>query len=577
MTTFDTVIRRGTVIDGLRTPRFTADIGIVGGRIARIGAIAAREGKQVLDAAGLIVAPGFIDLHTHYDSQVFWDPYCSISSWHGVTSVVIGNCGFGFAPVKPGDRDRAMLTMSRNEAVPLEAMRAGMPWDWETYPQFLDSLARTAKGVNVLSYVPLNPLMMYVMGLDAAKNRPANPIEMGEMKRLLAEALEAGACGWSAQLGGDNDIQRDYDGSSMITNTMAERDIVSFCHVLRDAGEGTIQCMGAGKRLTEIMALESGRPIIWNVLALFADQHGVAMPFYKDTLAWLDDANARGLRIFGQALTCENNFQFTFEDWNLFDTSLAWRELTLGDVAERSRKMRDPERRAALRAEYDQAPGTGVVFDLGDLILGEVHTAALASCEGLTVAEIAAAQHKHPIDALLDVSLADGLRALWVTSPRPTDMTAMRELANSPFALPGVSDGGAHTKFVTLGRYPTEFLASLVRDNGLMDLEQAHWRLSAYPAMAAGIRDRGYLREGAPADLVIYDLAELDCGEAERAYDYPAGAWRLVRKPRGYRHILVNGTETFRDNDCTHATPGQLLRHGHGRSIESLSLQGHTA
>ncbi|NJN52289.1 MAG: aminoacylase, partial [Gammaproteobacteria bacterium] len=247
---------------------------------------------------------------------MFWDPYCTISGWHGVTSVVIGNCGFGFAPVKTQDRDRAMLTMSRNEAVPLESMRAGMPWDWETYPEFLDSLERTPKGVNLLSYVPLNPLMMYVMGLDAAKSRPASTAEMREMKSLLTKALGAGACGWSAQLGGDNDIQRDYDGSSMITNTMAEADLVSFCHVLRDAGSGTIQCMGAGKRLTELMARESGRPIIWNVLALFADQHGVAMPLYKDTLSWLEDANAGGLRVFGQALTCENNFQFTFEDWN---------------------------------------------------------------------------------------------------------------------------------------------------------------------------------------------------------------------------------------------------------------------
>ncbi len=564
MTQFDTLIKGGTIIDGLRSPRFTGDVAIKDGRIAAIGSFALDDANQIIDANGLIVAPGFIDLHTHYDSQVFWDPYCTISGWHGVTSVVIGNCGFGFAPVKAQDQERAMLTMSRNEAVPMESMRAGMPWDWESYPQFLDSLQRIPKGVNLLSYVPLNPLMMFVMGLDAAKTRPATQPEMVEMSRLMREALDAGACGWSAQLGGENDIQRDYDGTSMITNTMAEADLVSFCHVLRDAGRGTIQCMGAGKRLTELLARESGRPIIWNVLALFADQHGVAMPAYKDSLAWLDDANARGLRIFGQALTCENNFQFTFEDWNLFDTSIVWRELTLGTPPERAVKMRDEARRVALRAEYDRAPTAGVVFHLGELILGETGAPEFKAMEGLTVGEIARLRNAHPIDALLDVTLADDLRALWVTSPVPIDMRAMKELANSPFALPGVSDGGAHTKFITLGRFSTEFLSLLVRDNALMDLEQAHWRLSAYPALAAGLRDRGFIREGAPADLVIYDLAALDPGLVERAWDYPAGAWRLVRKPRGYRHILVNGIETFRDNHCTNATPGQLLRHGAG-------------
>src|SRR5258708_6485901 len=177
MPEFDTVIKGGTVIDGLKSGRFSADIGIKNGRIAEIGRIRAGDGAKVLDAAGLIVAPGFIDLHTHYDSQVFWDPYCSISSWHGVTSVAIGNCGFGFAPCRPEDRDRAMLAMSRNEAVPLATMKAGMPWDWETYPQFLDSLDRTPKGVNVLSYQPLAPLMSYVMGGDEAKGRPATEKE----------------------------------------------------------------------------------------------------------------------------------------------------------------------------------------------------------------------------------------------------------------------------------------------------------------------------------------------------------------------------------------------------------------
>jgi len=564
---YDKIIKNGTIIDGLRTPRFTGDIGIKDGRVEVIGNIDSSEGDEILDATGLIVAPGFIDLHTHYDSQVFWDPYCTISGWHGVTSVAIGNCGFGFAPVKgtQEERDRAMLTMSRNEAVPLESMQEGMPWDWETYPEFLDSLERTPKGVNLLTYMALNPLMAYVMGIEAAKSRPATEEEMAEMARLMEEGMAAGACGWSAQLGGENDVQRDYDGTSMITNVMSEDDLVSFAKVLRKVGRGFIQCIGAGKELTETLASESGRPVIWNVLAVATDQHGIAMPGYKETMAWLDDANSRGIRIFAQALTAENNFQFTFENWNLFDSSPVWREMTLGTAEERKEKLADPERRAAAKEEYDNAPygGAGVVFSFEDLIVGEIEDEELRKeNEGLTVGEIAEKEGKHVIDAMLDLAVADNLQALFVTAPRPNDMAAMKEMANSAFALPGVSDGGAHTKFITLGRYPTEFLALLVRDNEVMDLEAAHWRLSAYPALAAGFKDRGVIKEGSPADIVIYDLDALDMGETEKAYDFPAGAWRLIRKPKGYRWIMVNGGVTFEDGECTGSTPGSLLRHG---------------
>jgi N-acyl-D-aspartate/D-glutamate deacylase len=559
---FDTIIQGGTVIDGLRTPRFTADIGIRDGRVESIGRISPERADRVIEADGLIVAPGFVDLHTHYDSQVYWDPYCTISGWHGVTSVVIGNCGFGFAPVKREDQDRSMLTMSRNEAVPLESMQEGMPWDWETYPEFLDSIERTPKGVNMLSYMPLNPLMMYVMGLEAAKSRSATAEEMARMTELMRQGLAAGGCGWSAQLGTTAEVQRDYDGSFMITNTMSEEDLVSFAKVLREAGRGFIQCIGASWETTERLAEESGRPVIWNVLAQFTDQHGVAMPAYRDTMRWLEDSNARGLRIFGQALTTENDFQFTFEDWNLFDNNDEWREATLGTVAERAEKFRDPERRARLRAEFDRMPAAGVVFEMDKLIIGEVENDDLKSCEGWTVGEVAEQRGCHPIDALLDVALEDDMKALFVTQPRPLDMDSMKEMINSPFALPGVSDGGAHTKFITLGRYPTEYLALLARDNEMMDLEQAHWRLSAYPALAAGITDRGWIREGAPADLVVYELDRLSTGTAEKAWDYPAGAWRLIRKPEGYRHIMVNGEVTFSDNICSGAVPGRLLRHG---------------
>ncbi len=575
MTTFDTVIKNGTIIDGLRTPRYRADIGIKDGHIAYIGHIEFPDDAEVLDAEGLIVAPGFVDLHTHYDSQIYWDPWCTISGWHGVTSVVIGNCGFGFAPVREDEQERAMLSMSRNEAVPLESMQEGMPWDWETYPEFLDSIERTPKGVNVLSYVGLNPLMAYVMGLEAAKSRPATVDEREEMCRLLEEALDARACDFSAQMLGEASVQRDYDGTPMITDTMSKDDLFAFAGVLNKVQRGFVQVAGTGPKLTEQIAEVSGRPVVWNLIAASTDQHGAPAESHKKSIAWLDDANARGLRIFGQAVTCNIGFEFTLEDWNLFDSSPEWREMTLGPPDARLAKMQDPEIRAALREAYDagrgpiagggvEADGVVVGSGIAALVLEwtESDDPELKQYEGFTVGEIAEQRGVHPIDAMLDVVVADDLKAGFGTPPRETDVEVMSEIANSAFAIPGVSDGGAHTKFITLGAYPTEFLAHWVRDKGIMDLEQAHWRLSAYPAQAAGFKDRGWIKEGAPADIVIYDYDNLSLGESSRASDFPAGAWRLIRKPEGYRWIMVNGEVTFSDGDGSGATPGQLLRHG---------------
>jgi N-acyl-D-aspartate/D-glutamate deacylase len=563
MPAYDRVIKDGTIIDGLRTPRFRGDVAIKDGRIARIGRVERHEASEVLEADGLIVAPGFVDLHTHYDSQVFWDPYCTISGWHGVTSVVIGNCGFGFAPCQPAYRQRSMATMERNEAVRAATMEAGMPWDWETYPEFLDSLDRTPKGVNLVSYVGLNALMSYVMGHEGAKNRPATPDEQQRMCALLGEAMDAGGCGFSAQILGPDSVQRDVDGTPMITDTMDESDLLAFARVLGSKGRGFMQ-LAAPPKLAERAAQESGRPVVWNALVLLPDHHGITMGFYKDLLRWLGKANARGARIFGQALTAQNNYEFTLDEWNLFDSIASWREVTTGTPAERMAKMADPRHREALKAEYvEEERSVGATASrIVDLVVSDVGDERFRGLEGQSVGEIARREGKHPIDAMLDLAVADGLKTRFVTPPQQIDVEAMREVANSPYALPGVSDGGAHMKFITLGRYPTEFLSLLVREHEIMDLEQAHWRLSAYPAHAAGFSDRGFLREGSPADILVYDFDALRILPAERLHDFPAGDWRLACKADGYRYTLVNGEVTFDDGVCTGRTPGALLRHG---------------
>src|SRR5580692_2032728 len=272
MADFDIQIKGGTVVDGTRVPRCRADVWIKDGKIAQVGGRAPGFAKKTIDAGGMIVAPGFVDLHTHYDAQIRWDPYCTISGWHGVTSVVLGNCGFGFVPVKPDFRERSMLTMTRTEAIPYAAMKAGMNWDWETIPEYLDSLDRAPKGVNVIQYMPTASLMTYVMGLEAAKTRPADEEERAEMRRLLNQGMDAGLCGFSIQRLGKDSAQSDFDGSPMVTDTMTDEDILNLARVLAERDEGFIeitQSTGLIKddlAFLERLAEQAQRPVLHNVV-----------------------------------------------------------------------------------------------------------------------------------------------------------------------------------------------------------------------------------------------------------------------------------------------------------------------
>jgi N-acyl-D-aspartate/D-glutamate deacylase len=570
MPEFDVVVKGGTVVDGTRTPRRLTDVGIKDGKVAKIGKLKASDAKKTLDAKGLIVAPGFVDLHTHYDAQINWDPYCTMSSWHGVTSIVIGNCGFGFAPCKPELRDRAMLTMSRVEAIPFESMKAGMKWDWVTFPDWLDFLDRTPKGLNVLSYVPIAPIMIWVMGLDAAKSRPANAQERQEMQQILNEAMDKGGCGFSCQRLGNGfiSVQRDYDGTPMVTDTMAEEDLIAFAEVLGKRKEGFIQLTQASEdfkddmRLYERLAEVSGRPVLFNATAVRDDRPAL----HRRTMRYIDEANKRGHQIYNQTATRRQGFIFSFEDWNLFDGSDLWREVTMGTPAERMQKFQNPALRQALVAEYDTGHTPIVTGSIKDFVVESVADPKFQKYVGKTVEEVAKMENKHPMDAMLDLAIADNLKTEFDTPARNVNEQYAAELMSSEYSIPGTSDGGAHTKFVTLGAYPTDMITWMVRDAGFMSLEEAHYRLSALPARCAGFQDRGVLREGAPADVLVYDLENLKMTPEKPmiVHDFPAGEWRRVQYAEGYRWIMVNGEVTFEDGKCTNATPGRLLRHGRG-------------
>ena len=295
MPSYDMIIKGGTIVDGVRTPRYVSDLAILDGRIVQIGGLEDTQADRVLDASGLIVAPGFVDLHTHYDAQIQWDPYCTLSGWHGVTSVVIGNCGFGFAPCRPEDRERAMRCLTRNEAIPYEAMEIGMSWDWVTFPEFLDRMQqRVPKGVNMISYVPLTPVYSWVMGWDEAKKRRPTEAELKEMCRLVEEGIAASGCSWSAQVSGANSAQRDCDGTPMITDLMTDEEILTFGRLLAELDQGSRLEIPTLDFISEL-AEACRRPVIYqNVTPNENDPRG-----HRMKLRWLEESNCEGLKIYG--------------------------------------------------------------------------------------------------------------------------------------------------------------------------------------------------------------------------------------------------------------------------------------
>ena len=570
---YDRVIKNGMVVDGTRQPRFLGDIGIKNGAIAMVGKIDGDDAKEVIDATGLIVAPGFIDLHTHYDAQLFWDPYCSLSGWHGVTSVVIGNCGLGFAPMQPENRDRALLSMTRIEAIPYKSMKCALPWDWVSFPEFLNSVERTNKAVNILAYVPIGPLLVWVLGMkDAKAGRKPTDAEHAELRRVLAEALDAGGCGWSAQYTppGPMSFQRDYDGTPMATDLMHPETFCELAKVLRQRNEGFIELLhmtgdpDTDEAMFEKLAEVSGRPVLMNVVAAVDHMPGK----HRRELAWLKRCRERGLRVIGQGFTTTAGYSFKLDEWNLWDNCDVWREAMTGTPAERKAIFSDPARRSAFR-DY---PPDGL-FALNDLLVVEVKLEKNKPWQGLKLGEIAAKTGKDMVDIMLDLAVEEDLQTEFYGPQMNNSLEHFKEVVEDPWVMFGCSDGGAHTRFVTFGRWPTETIIKTARDNNIIPLEELHWRLSTLPAIVAGLRNRGTLAVGAAADIVVYDLKNLKVLDVETAHDFPANEWRRIQRASGYRYVLVNGEVTIRDDRQTDTYSGQLLRQGRAAERPALAAE----
>jgi len=569
VTNFDILIKNGTVVDGARNPRYKGDVGIKDGRITAVGKIRNAEADRVIDAEGLIVAPGFIDLHTHYDGQVFWDPYLTTSGWNGVTSVVIGNCGFGFAPLAPELRDRAMQSMTKVESIPLATLQSALPWDWESFPEYLDSVDRQPKALNVLAYVPVNPLLISVLGIDDAKaGRKPTEEENAEICRLLVEAMDAGACGWSAQcLGVEGDpeattsggaAQSDFDGTPMPTDVMWQETRMALSKVLGERGEGFIQLSGAmiPPNEWEDMAEVSQAPMIYQAIVPSGDMREMNASLFQ----WFESCRDRGLQIYGQGITQNPPIMFTFDYWDLWGET--WIKYAGPDVstADTLANLAREEVRADLK---EQPTKYMFIDDIKDAVITKSYADEYQSFIGKTVGDIADAQGKHVVDAICDLVVADELKTEFHIRQFDTTLEGIKQLIDDPYVVPGLSDGGAHLKYLPAGSYATEYIADYVREHKFSSLEDAHWRLSALPAFCAGFKDRGTLVEGAAADIVIYDYENIKVLEPEFLHDLPGDEYRAASRGEGYKYVLVNGEVTIEDDKQTETYSGKLLRGGH--------------
>ena len=553
MPEYDLVIRGGTVVDGTGLPRIRADVGIKNGRVAMVSGRIAAGGAKELDASGCIVAPGAIDLHTHYDAQLNWDPYASLSGWFGVTSLTVGQCGFGFAPTRPEDRDLNMRMMNRIEAIPLESMRQGMRWDWETFPEYMDSLDKQGLGVNVGALVPFSPLRGYVLGMMEARERTSvTESELNQMKQILHDSMKAGAFGISA----DKNLEdRPEDGSWLPSHVASKEEFLGLARVMREFGVGQIGwTIGISddrpeqRDMLAEMARISGRPLH----VVLGDDEG-----YE----WLEQMRQEGLPILAQQGSVPTIAEFKLSEYNLFDYMPNWVQPLVGTKEERIAKLSEDGIRDGMKKDVIDRPHPRT--DWAQVQVVEVALERNLKYEGLSIADIATAEGKHPLDAFLDIALDEDLETEFA---HPADAAgrdeARAERLSNPFVHISVSDGGAHTRFLVNSVWPVYFLAHWIRDYGLMSLEQGHQKMSALPAWFSDMKNRGTLRVGDYADIMIYNMDELGLLYDKPRFetDFPGGEKRLVQKPTGMRYIIVNGAVTFIDNECTGALPGKLLR-----------------
>jgi N-acyl-D-aspartate/D-glutamate deacylase len=563
---FDLVIRGGTIVDGTGRPGVRGDVGIRGGRIDALGRAKGTAG-QTIDAGGLVVAPGFIDVHTHYDAQVMWDRMLTISPWHGVTSVVMGNCGFGVAPTRPDHRGLIMRTLEKVEGMSLAALEAGLgeKWPFETFPEYLDAVERRGTALNVAVLLGHTPLRLYVMGEEATE-RPATDDETARMRALVREAIDAGAIGFATSKASTH---IGHAGKPVPSRAARFAEIEALAGALGDAGRGIVQAT-VGRDLFfkefESLARSTGRPVTWT--ALLAGMMGPGS--HRDLLEKSRALVRQGLKVVPQ-VTCRTlNFEFQFREPFIFESMSVFKPISVADFAGKVRLYGDPEFRRTFKESFDR-PRTGAVF--AGLSWARTWISWYPpepALEERTVEEVAAERGLHPIDLALDMALATNLDARFRMAVFNHDEDEVAELLAEPDAVLGLSDAGAHASQLCDACFSTYLLSRWVREKQAIALPEAIRMLTSRPAEVFGITDRGRLASGLAADVVVFDPATVGASKLRRVHDLPAGADRLIADASGIEAVIVNGTIVRRGGRdavaADGALPGALLRNGRARA-----------
>ncbi len=554
---YDVLIKNGTLIDGTGSPARHGSIAITNGQIAEVGDIDGGA-TQIIDADGAVVAPGFIDPHTHYDAQICWDGAVTPSSWHGVTSVVVGNCGVGIAPCRPESRDIAMHDLVNVEAIPYDVLEEGITWDWETFPEYMNAAERRAPTLNLAFLAPLTPFRHYVMGTESLE-RAATPEETRDIQALLGEAMDVGAFGFSSTILNQH---LGFQGRPLACRNASRDELKAYANVLKVRGKGAIEVALTRQvgvleeeqcELLDFLLDHSGRPVTF--IALF-DRDDISEAV-RDTLRRAAPMIKKGARpqTSPLPLTREINMRSPFS----FAAFPSWKRL-FENTSEQAQIAVYKDR--AFRDQFREELKNPLTFGNWERItLHEAQSDALKSLEGLTVAEMARAQGKDAVDTFLDTAIADDLSCEFTMASFNTRVDRVAELLNDPSILIGLGDGGAHVDMLCDCGYPTYLLGTWVRERGVLSIEQAVRRLTSDPADFFGISDRGRLHPGLAADIVIFDPETVGSGNrGERRYDLPGGGKRMVMPSQGVQYTLVNGDVVYADGQIVGSGSGRILR-----------------
>jgi len=564
----DLLIRGGTIVDGSGAARYRGDVGVRDGRIVEIGRIRSAA-ERTIDANGLIVSPGFIDGHTHMDAQVAWDRMGSCSCWHGVTTVIMGNCGFALAPCRPADREWFARCLTAVEDIPTEAMLAGIDWTWETFPEYLATVDRLPKAINYGAYLGHSALRMYVMGKRALTEKATE----GDLTRMVAavkEAVRAGAMGFSSSRATTHVTPDDTPVASRIADWSELDRLVG---ALADLNAGVFQIGpdisgGEAQRrfLTRLkqLAVESGRPVMFGVLS---SRQGDRPNPWTYQLDYLDECATAGARMWGQSTTRSINAIFSLKSYLPFDVLPAWRELRRLPLDEQKRRLADPAARGRLVADEAQMKPRDNVFQGGGAATTDPRKPDydnLFAMQGVdwndpTIAQLAGQRGRHPVEVMIDLVLEND-NQVFVQPLVNEDPEHVLGMLRHPRTLATFSDSGAHVCQEMGSSLQTHLLSYWVRARQAFTLEEAVRKLTFDNASAWDLHDRGLVRAGYAADLVVFDEARVRPAMPSVETDLPGGARRLVQKAEGIAAVVVNGRVTLEHGLATGAVPGKLLR-----------------